>query len=158
MAKTVCLRTGPDGKEPTSIDRFLAVKLQEKGLSFSPVSEKAVWLRRVTLDLTGLPPTEKERATFLADTSTGAKEQVVDRLLSSDAFGERWGRHWLDVARSTSHIVRSKHGLLGSWPGDGKITVSTTLKEVTVVAGESLDFVVQSDGDVEIEFGWKFTV
>ena len=53
--------------------------------------------------------------------------------------------------------MNSKHGLLGSWPGDGKKTVSTTLKEVTVVAGESLDFFLQSDGDVDIEFEWKFT-
>ncbi len=81
------------------IDLFILKKLEEKGLEPAPPAEKAALLRRATFDLTGVPPTVKEIEDFLADNSPDAFEKVVDRLLASPRYGERWGRHWLDVAR-----------------------------------------------------------
>ncbi len=81
------------------LDKFVLAKLESKGISPSPLADKRTLLRRATFDLTGLPPTPQEISDFLADTSPKAFEKVVDRLLASTAYGERWGRHWLDVAR-----------------------------------------------------------
>lgn len=83
----------------SDIDRFVLSKLEEAGLRPGNDAEKRALLRRVTFDLTGLPPTVSEVAEFLSDDSPNALEKVVDRLLASTAYGERWGRHWLDVAR-----------------------------------------------------------
>ena len=76
----------------------MLAKLREKGLGFNPDADRATLIRRATFDLTGLPPTPKEIDAFVADTSPDAYEKVLDRLLASPAYGERWGRHWLDVA------------------------------------------------------------
>lgn len=81
------------------IDRFVLARLEKEGLSPSPEADPTTLLRRVTLDLTGLPPTPQEIAAFLADSRPGAWERVVDRLLQSPHYGEKWGRHWLDLAR-----------------------------------------------------------
>ena len=81
------------------IDRFILAGLEEKGLEPAPPADKRTLLRRVTFDLTGLPPTRQEIRAFLNDKSPRAFERVVDRLLTSPRYGERWGRHWLDVAR-----------------------------------------------------------
>ena len=81
------------------LDRFIWRKLQEHGLSPAPPAERATWLRRVTFDLTGLPPTETEIRNFLNDDSEQAWARVVDRLLASPRFGERWARHWMDLIR-----------------------------------------------------------
>ena len=83
----------------TPVDAFILAKLEEKGLKPAAPATKTALLRRATFDLTGLPPTEQEIADFLADHSPKAFEKVVDRLLASPRYGERWGRHWLDVAR-----------------------------------------------------------
>jgi len=82
----------------TPIDAFVLAKLRGKGLNFAPDADKRTLLRRVTLDLTGVPPTTGEMDDFLADATPGAYEKVVERLLASSAYGERWARHWLDVA------------------------------------------------------------
>ena len=84
---------------PNPIDAFLLAKLRENGLSFAPPADRRLLLRRVTFDLTGLPPTPAETDAFLRDTAADAYERVVDRLLASPAYGEKWGRRWLDVAR-----------------------------------------------------------
>jgi len=81
------------------IDQFVYDKLKAKGIQPSPMAARQVFLRRVTLDLTGLPPTPAEAQAFLSDTKPGAEERLVDRLLASPRYGERWGRHWLDVVR-----------------------------------------------------------
>src|SRR5262245_31740173 len=81
------------------IDAFVLAKLQEKQLQPNKPTDKVTLLRRVTIDLTGLPPTQNEIQAFLSDNSPNAFEKVVDRLMASPAYGERWGRHWLDVAR-----------------------------------------------------------
>jgi hypothetical protein len=83
----------------TPIDNFILAKLEEKKMSPAPEADKRALLRRITVDLTGLPPTPQEQDAFLKDESPDAYEKVVDRLLASPRYGERWGRHWLDVAR-----------------------------------------------------------
>ena len=83
----------------SSIDGFITAKLADKGLKLSPEASKRTLLRRVHLDLTGLPPTAAELSAFLNDDRPGAYERVVDQLLASPHYGERWGRHWLDIAR-----------------------------------------------------------
>jgi hypothetical protein len=83
----------------SAIDSFILARLEAAGLTPSPASDRRTWLRRVTYDLIGLPPTPAETDSFLNDDSPGAFATVVDRLLASPHYGERWGRHWLDVAR-----------------------------------------------------------
>ncbi len=82
----------------TAIDSFVLRKLEEKGLSFAPEAERQVLMRRACLDLTGLPPEPDEAEAFAADPDPLAYEKMIDRLLASPRYGERWGRHWLDVA------------------------------------------------------------
>ena len=81
------------------IDHFILAKIEERGWQPSPAAEKRVALRRVFLDLTGLPPTLGEQDAFLADKSPDAFSKLVDDLLARTSYGERWGRHWLDLAR-----------------------------------------------------------
>ena len=81
------------------IDAFILAKLEQKNVKANPISDKITLLRRASLDLIGLPPTPEEVQSFLADDSTDAFAKVVDRLLASPHYGERWGRHWLDLAR-----------------------------------------------------------
>ncbi|MSU64612.1 MAG: DUF1553 domain-containing protein [Opitutus sp.] len=81
------------------VDRFVAAKLASRGLTFSPEASREVLLRRVTLDLTGLPPTLEELDAFLADHSTGAYDRAVTRLLASTRYGENFARGWLDAVR-----------------------------------------------------------
>src|SRR5262245_21027441 len=81
------------------IDRFVLARLEKEGLSPSPEADRATLIRRLRLDLTGLPPTPAEVDAFLSDRRPDAYERLVDRLLASPHYGERWARHWLDVAR-----------------------------------------------------------
>ncbi len=81
------------------LDRFVLARLEAANLKPSAEADQATLLRRVSLDLTGLPPTLSELSAFEKDDKPGAYERVVDRLLASEHYGERWGRHWLDVAR-----------------------------------------------------------
>ena len=81
------------------IDAFLAAAHQARGLKPAPPVGKDLWLRRVSLDLIGLPPTRQELHAFRDDDAPDAEEKVVDRLLASPRYGERWARHWMDVWR-----------------------------------------------------------
>ena len=83
----------------TAIDAFVKAKLDEKKLTPQPRASKLTLIRRATFDLTGLPPTTEDLDAFLKETSPQAFEKVVDRLLASQQYGEKWGRHWLDVVR-----------------------------------------------------------
>ncbi|MCE9568061.1 MAG: PSD1 and planctomycete cytochrome C domain-containing protein [Planctomycetes bacterium] len=94
----------PEVRNPRSpirnpIDAFLLAKLSDNGLSFAPQADKRTLLRRVYFDLIGLPPSPEETEAFLKDTSPEAFEKVVEKLLASPQYGERWARHWLDLAR-----------------------------------------------------------
>jgi len=83
----------------TEIDRFLLARLQAAGIDgFSPAAERRTFIRRVTFDLLGLPPTPAEVESFANDAAPDAFERLVDGLLARPQYGERWGRHWLDVA------------------------------------------------------------
>lgn len=82
----------------TPIDAFLLAKLEEKGLTFNPDADRRVLLRRLCFDLWGLPPTPEQIKEFVDDPRPDAYEQLIDRLLDAPQYGERWGRHWLDVA------------------------------------------------------------
>lgn len=79
------------------IDAFVAVEHQQNGVSFSPEADRVTLIRRATIDLLGIPPTAEEVADFVDDPSPDAYTRLVDRLLDSPHYGERWGRHWLDV-------------------------------------------------------------
>ena len=81
------------------IDRFILAKLEASKIAPANMADKRTWLRRATFDLVGLPPTSDEIAAFETDQTPSAYVTVIDRLLASPAYGERWGRHWLDVAR-----------------------------------------------------------
>ena len=96
----VAVPTVRDEAWPQSdLDRFILAKIEATGLSPASRADKRTLIRRVTFDLTGLPPTPAEIDAFLTDDTTAAFARVVDRLLDSPHYGERWGRHWLDVAR-----------------------------------------------------------
>ena len=82
-----------------SIDAYIAAELQKKGLSMNPPADRRNLIRRATYDLTGLPPSPKEVEAFVNDSDPQAYEKLIDRLLASEHYGERWGRHWLDVVR-----------------------------------------------------------
>ena len=91
-----------DASWPRSdLDRYILAALEAKGLKPAKPADKRTLLRRATFDLTGLPPTPEEMDAFLKDDSPDAFAKVVDRLLASPAYGERWGRHWLDLVRYT---------------------------------------------------------
>src|SRR5262245_9738867 len=88
-----------DAWERTPIDRFILARLQSKDLRPNPVADRRTLIRRVTFDLIGLPPTPEEVERFVNDADPDAYSKLVDRLLDSPHFGERWARHWLDLAR-----------------------------------------------------------
>ncbi|MDF1739557.1 MAG: DUF1549 and DUF1553 domain-containing protein [Verrucomicrobiales bacterium] len=88
------------------IDYFISQKLSDLGVEQNPEADLYTLLRRATIDLTGLPPTREEIAAFTADESPDAYEKLVDRLLGSPHYGERWGRHWLDIARYVQGAIK----------------------------------------------------
>ena len=92
-------KTQYDALAKNAVDRFVFAEMVKQNITPSAPADKRTLLRRVSVDLTGLPPTAQEVVAFLADSSPNAYEKVVDRLLASPAYGERWGRHWLDVVR-----------------------------------------------------------
>lgn len=99
------------------IDSFVFRKLEENAIKPSPVAERRTWLRRVTFDLTGLPPTPGELEQFLEDESEEAFATVVDRLLASPRYGERWAQHWLDVVRyADTHGFEVNTERANAWP------------------------------------------
>jgi hypothetical protein len=101
--KPVVKREVPKTSDPswvrTPVDAFVLARLEKEGLKPAPEADKDTLIRRLTFDLTGLPPTPEEIRAFRADKSPHAYEKLVERLLASPHYGERWGRHWLDVAR-----------------------------------------------------------
>ena len=99
------------------IDRFVLVRLEAEGLRPAPEADRRDWLRRASLDLTGLPPTPEEIEAFLTDADPGGHERVIDRLLASPRHGERYARHWLDVARyADTHGYEVNTERPNAWP------------------------------------------
>ena len=81
------------------IDAFVLQRLRQSGLGFAPEAGRRILIRRLTFNLTGLPPTPREINAFVTDTSPEAYKKLVDRLLASPAYGEHWAQHWLELAR-----------------------------------------------------------
>jgi len=105
----------PPARNP--IDAFIRAKLLEKGLSPSPEADRRTLIRRLSFDLIGLPPTPEEIAAFVADPDPLAYEKLVDRLLASPQYGERWARHWLDAAHyGDSHGYDKDKPRPNAWP------------------------------------------
>ncbi len=105
-----------------AVDVYLRAAYKQRGLTPAPEADKRTLLRRVTLDLTGVPPTVEEMQAFLADSRADAYERVVDQLLASSRYGERWGRHWMDVWRYSdwygyrrSNEVRNSQRHIWQW-------------------------------------------
>lgn len=96
------LESAPSDVHP--VDAFILARLAKKGLTLSDPTDKVSLIRRASFDLIGLPPTPEEVEAFLADDSPKAFERVVDRLLASPHYGERWARHWLDLARFAESV------------------------------------------------------
>jgi hypothetical protein len=106
----------PANGQKNPIDAFIFEKLQAKGLSFAPEADRRTLIRRVTFDLTGLPPTPAEVEAFVRDQTPEAWKKLVDRLLASPHYGERWGRHWLDLVRYADTAgENSDHPLPHAW-------------------------------------------
>ncbi|MFZ4765623.1 MAG: DUF1549 domain-containing protein, partial [Roseimicrobium sp.] len=105
------------GNEANAIDAFIHAKLREHGLAASPEAERRTFMRRVSFDLTGLPPTAEEVDAFCADSDPQAYDKLVDRLLASPRYGERWARHWLDVVHyGETHGYDKDKLRLNAWP------------------------------------------
>lgn len=114
----------------SAVDAFVAVRLKDAKLPFSPDADRRTYIRRVTFDLIGLPPTSDEVACFVSDDRPNAHSRLVDRLLASPQYGVRWGRHWLDVAgyaesdggqgvdRKREHAWRYRDYVVNSFNGD----------------------------------------
>ncbi|MBL8820959.1 MAG: DUF1553 domain-containing protein [Planctomycetia bacterium] len=99
------------------IDRFILARLEKEGLAPSATADRATWLRRVTFDLTGLPPTPDQVQAFVNDQRPDAYERVVDELLRSPRYGERWAQHWLDVVRyADTHGYEVNTERPNAWP------------------------------------------
>ncbi len=103
---------GQKGWVKSPVDAFILSKLEEKKLRAAPPADKLTLLRRVTFDLTGLPPTPAEIEAFRADQSLDAYAKVVDRLLQSPHYGERWARHWLDVVRYAESTANDANAVM----------------------------------------------
>jgi len=114
------------------IDRFILAKLQSQGLKPAPAADRRTLIRRAYFDLIGLPPTPQEVESFIADSSPDAFAKVVDRLLSSPHYGERWGRHWLDVVRYADAF--DSRSVKGDTIGQGDISEAWRYRDWVVKA------------------------
>jgi hypothetical protein len=152
-------QTPPAWRE-NPIDRFVFAKLAEKGLRHSPPADKRTLLRRAKFDLLGLPPTPEELDLFLKDESPDAYRRLIDRLLASPHYGERWGRHWLDVVRfGESHGYERNHLRDNAWQYRDYVVKSFNDDKpygrfvMEQLAGDQL-----SPGDPAVEVGTGFLV
>ncbi len=142
----------------TPIDAFILAKLQEHGLQPSAEADRRTLIRRVTYDLHGLPPTPEEVDAFVSDQSSTAYEKLVDRLLASPRYGERWGRHWLDAAHyGESHGYDKDKPRRNAWPyRDYVITSFNEDKPYARFVQEQLagDVMFPDDPDATIALGF----
>lgn len=150
----------PEAWRTSPIDRYVFAKLSEEGLSPSEPASRRDWIRRATYDLTGAPPTPKEVEAFLADESDRAYARVVDRLLASPRYGERWGRHWMDVIRfGESRGFERNEIIRNLWPyRDYLIRSFNEDKPFDQLIRESLAGDVLDPGNPDVEIGAAFLV
>ncbi len=155
----------PTNRNPQStirnpIDRFIFAKLAERNLQPSPPADRRTLIRRVSYDLTGLPPTPEEVAVFVNDKTVNAYEKLVDRLLASPRYGEQWGRHWLDVARfGESKGFEQNHVINNLWPyRDYVIASFNSDKPFNRFIVEQLAGDVIGKGDPSVEVATAFLV
>ncbi len=150
----------PKAKSQKPIDRFIFAKLAEHNLQPSPPADRRTLIRRVSYDLTGLPPTSEEVKAFVNDRASDAYEKLVDRLLASPRYGEQWGRHWLDVARfGESKGFEQNHILNNLWQfRDYVIRSFNEDKPFNRFIVEQLAGDVVGRGDPAIEVGTAFLV
>ncbi len=153
----------PEAWRANPIDRFIYTKLKEKGLKPNDQAEPHAFVRRATYDLTGLPPTPEEVEDFVADCRAGmshAIESLVDRLLASPHYGERWGRHWLDVVRfGESRGYERNQIITDLWPfRDYVIKSLNDDKPFDQFIHEHLAGDVIGKGRPEVEIGSAFLV
>jgi hypothetical protein len=142
------------------IDRFVLAKLREKGLSPAPPADRRTLIRRLTYDLTGLPPTPEDVEAFLADPSPLAYEALADRLLASPRYGEQWGRHWLDVVRFGESVGFERNIIIdNAWPfRDHAVRAFNADKPFDQLVLDHLAGDVIGRGDPAIEAGTGFLV
>jgi mono/diheme cytochrome c family protein len=150
----------PAGWAASPIDRFIYAKMSERGLKPNPPADRRTLIRRVSYDLTGLPPTPEDVDAFVADTDPQAYEKLVDRLLASPWYGEQWGRHWLDVARfGESKGFEQNHIINNLWPyRDYVIRSFNEDKPFNRFIIEQLAGDVVGKGDPAVEIGAAFLV
>ena len=142
------------------IDRFIFAKLAERGLKPNPPADRRSLIRRLTYDLTGLPPSPEEVEAFIKDADLKAYEKLVDRLLASPRYGEQWGRHWLDVVRfGESKGYEQNHIINNLWPyRDYVIRAFNEDKPFNRFIVEQLAGDVIGRGDPSVEVGTAFLV
>jgi mono/diheme cytochrome c family protein len=150
----------PPEWDESPIDRFVYAKLAENGLKPNPAADRRTLIRRVSYDLTGLPPSPEEVEAFVADPDPQAYRKLVDRLLDSPRYGEQWGRHWLDVARfGESKGFEQNHIINNLWPyRDYVIRSFNEDKPFNRFVVEQLAGDVVGAGDPSVETGTAFLV
>ena len=150
----------PPAWSANPIDRFVFAKLLAKGLAPNGPADPRALVRRVTLDLTGLPPTPEAVAAFVADPSDAAYARLVEKLLASPGYGEHWGRHWLDVVRFGESIGYERNVILdNAWPfRDYVIKGFSDDKPFDRLVREHLAGDVVGPGDPAVEVGVAFLV
>src|SRR5215510_5184523 len=144
----------------SSIDRFVYARLAERNLQPNPPADRRALIRRVSYDLTGLPPSPEEVEDFVNDSDPRAYEKLVDRLLDSPRYGEQWGRHWLDVARfGESKGFEQNHIINNLWPyRDYVIRSFNDDKPFNRFTIEQLAGDVVGPGDPNVEVATAFLV
>lgn len=150
----------PAGWAASPIDRFIFAKLAERSLKPNPPADRRSLIRRVTYDLTGLPPSPEEVEAFVNDSNPKAYENLVDRLLASPRYGEQWGRHWLDVVRfGESKGYEQNHIINNLWPyRDYVIRSFNEDKPFNRFFVEQLAGDIVGKGNPDVEVGTAFLV
>lgn len=150
----------PETWQANPVDRFVFAALAERQLRPNPPAERAELIRRATYDLTGLPPAPEEVADFVADPDPDAYERLLDRLLDSPHYGQRWGRHWLDVVRFGESRGFERNEIIDNlWPfRDYVIRSFNEDKPLDRLIREHLAGDVLGSGDPQVEVGVAFLV
>lgn len=143
-----------------TIDQFIETRLADEGLTINPAADRRTLIRRATYDLIGLPPTPEEIDAFVSDPDADAYEKLIDRLLSSPHYGERWGRHWLDVVRFGESNGFERNVIIDDlWPfRDYVIRSLNQDKPFDQLIREHLAGDVLGPGDPDVEIGSAFLV